>query len=88
MQVRAIYDYQAQGADELNLQAGQVFELTSGANGGVNFGDGWWEGKSTLANSVGASCAAVGLSPQGKSGIFPSNYVSQNDVVSPVLTWY
>ncbi|KAH8825184.1 hypothetical protein DL96DRAFT_1712206 [Flagelloscypha sp. PMI_526] len=58
--VRAIYDYQAQGLDEISLQINQVLELTTGPNGGQNYGDGWWEGFTT----------------DGKTGIFPSNYVS------------
>ena len=44
-QVRAIYDYQAQGPDELGLQEGQLIELTDGPSGGRNYADGWWEGK-------------------------------------------
>ncbi|KAF8610053.1 hypothetical protein BDV93DRAFT_483063 [Ceratobasidium sp. AG-I] len=40
-QVKALYAYQAQGADELSLQEGMTYELTPD---GENFGDGWWEG--------------------------------------------
>jgi len=43
--VRAIYPYQAQGGDELDLQEGEVLELSSGPSGGKNFGNGWWEGE-------------------------------------------
>jgi len=59
MYVRALYDYRAQGPDELTINEGDFVELSSGANGGQNYADGWWEGFST----------------DGKKGIFPSNYV-------------
>ncbi|KAG8702398.1 hypothetical protein FRC09_004760 [Ceratobasidium sp. 395] len=39
--VKALYSYQASGADELSLQEGTTYELTPD---GENFGDGWWEG--------------------------------------------
>lgn len=42
--MRGIYAYEARGADELGLDAGELVELTSGPNGGQNYGDGWWEG--------------------------------------------
>ena len=45
--VRAIYDYEAQGADELSLQDGELIQLTEGPSGGRNYGDGWWEGESS-----------------------------------------
>lgn len=57
--VRALYDYQAGGADELNLADGEMIELSSGPSGGKNYGDGWWEG----------------FDAKGHKGIFPSNYV-------------
>jgi len=57
--VRGIYAYEARGADELGLDAGELVELTSGPNGGQNYGDGWWEG----------------IDSTGRKGIFPSNYV-------------
>ncbi|KAG6908313.1 hypothetical protein DXG01_005349 [Tephrocybe rancida] len=57
--VRAVYAYEAQGQDELDLVEGQTIELTSGPSGGQNYGNGWWEG----VNSA------------GRRGIFPSNYV-------------
>ncbi|TFK39041.1 hypothetical protein BDQ12DRAFT_712547 [Crucibulum laeve] len=57
--VRAIYPYQAQGADELELKEGDLLELSSEPNGGQNYGNGWWEG----------------FDCRGKKGIFPSNYV-------------
>ncbi|KIP02892.1 hypothetical protein PHLGIDRAFT_271826 [Phlebiopsis gigantea 11061_1 CR5-6] len=56
---RAIYEYTAQGADELSLNEGQLLELTGGASGGTNYANGWWEG----------------LDSTGQKGIFPSNYV-------------
>ncbi|KAJ3547629.1 hypothetical protein NMY22_g1574 [Coprinellus aureogranulatus] len=56
--VRAIYPYAAQGADEIGLQEGEVLELSSGMNGGRNYGEGWWEGYNS----------------KGQKGIFPSNY--------------
>ncbi|KAL1760436.1 hypothetical protein FB107DRAFT_203028 [Schizophyllum commune] len=59
--VRALYDYQAGGSDELPLRDGELYELSSGPSGGQNYGDGWWEGFDT----------------KGRKGIFPSNYVSQ-----------
>ena len=45
LKVRAIYDYAAEGSDELSLKRGELIELTAGPSGGQNFGDGWWEGK-------------------------------------------
>lgn len=42
--VRGIYEYQAQGPDELNIQKGGNIELTSGPTGGEHYADGWWEG--------------------------------------------
>lgn len=80
--VRAIYAYQAQGADELTLTAGDVLELTSGPQGGRNYADGWWEGE-----LIPVSCEVwmrtgkqhtfvLGFDSKGKRGIFPSNYVS------------
>ena len=42
--VRGIYDYQAQGPDELSIQKGGSIELTSGPTGGEHYADGWWEG--------------------------------------------
>ncbi|KAJ7021586.1 hypothetical protein C8F04DRAFT_1140261 [Mycena alexandri] len=57
--VRGIYAYEARGADELGLSEGELVELTSGPNGGQNYGDGWWEG----------------INSTGRNGIFPSNYV-------------
>ncbi|KAJ7133001.1 hypothetical protein C8R46DRAFT_970553 [Mycena filopes] len=57
--VRGLYAYEARGADELGLDEGELVELTSGPNGGQNYGDGWWEG----------------INSTGQKGIFPSNYV-------------
>ncbi|TFY64582.1 hypothetical protein EVG20_g5899 [Dentipellis fragilis] len=58
--VRGLYDYQAQGPDELDVREGTLIELTEGDSGGQNYAEGWWEGIDT----------------SGKKGIFPSNYVS------------
>ncbi|KAG9315611.1 hypothetical protein JVU11DRAFT_3253 [Chiua virens] len=57
--VRVIYDYEAQGPDELSIKEGELLELSSGPYGGQNRADGWWEGYSN----------------DGRKGIFPSNYV-------------
>lgn len=57
--VCGLYDYQSQGPDELDVSEGARIELTSGASGGRNYADGWWEGIDAL----------------GRKGIFPSNYV-------------
>ncbi|KAG6849331.1 hypothetical protein H0H93_009376 [Arthromyces matolae] len=46
--VRVLYDYAAQGPDELPLTEGQTIELTSGQSGGQNYGDGWWEDSRTV----------------------------------------
>ncbi|KAF8558331.1 hypothetical protein OG21DRAFT_1475027 [Imleria badia] len=56
--VRVIYDYEAQGPDELSIKEGETLELSSGPYGGQNRADGWWEGYSN----------------DGTKGIFPSNY--------------
>jgi hypothetical protein len=45
LKVRVVYDYQAQGSDELTVKAGDLLELTGGPTGGQNYGDGWWEGE-------------------------------------------
>lgn len=59
LSVVALYDYEAQGDDELPLIAGERVELSAGENGGEMYGEGWWEG----------------FNSHGKVGIFPSNYV-------------
>ncbi|KZT27410.1 hypothetical protein NEOLEDRAFT_1240354 [Neolentinus lepideus HHB14362 ss-1] len=56
---KGVYDYEAQGADEISVHAGGLIELTAGPSGGQNYAEGWWEGIDTT----------------GKRGIFPSNYV-------------
>lgn len=43
--VRGIYAYASGGPDELSLDEGELIELTSGPNGGQQYGDGWWQGK-------------------------------------------
>ncbi|KAJ8080417.1 Protein BZZ1 [Marasmius tenuissimus] len=57
--VKAIYQYVANGPDEIGLEEGELIELSSGPTGGENYGEGWWEG----------------FNSQGHKGIFPSNYV-------------
>ncbi|KAI5119404.1 hypothetical protein M0805_005947 [Coniferiporia weirii] len=57
--VRSLYTYQGRGPDELSLEEGALYELSSGPNGGENYADGWWEGHDKA----------------GRKGIFPSNYV-------------
>ncbi|THH08450.1 hypothetical protein EW145_g2696 [Phellinidium pouzarii] len=57
--VRSLYTYQGRGPDELSLEEGELYELSSGSDGGQNYADGWWEGHDKT----------------GKKGIFPSNYV-------------
>ncbi|KAG8924506.1 hypothetical protein FRC00_005044 [Tulasnella sp. 408] len=39
--VKGIYDYAAQGDDEISVQAGKRIELTAA---GMSYGDGWAEG--------------------------------------------
>jgi hypothetical protein len=58
--VRGLYDYTAQGPDEMTIKVGQSIELSSGSSGGQNYASGWWEG----------------INPSGQKKIFPSNYVS------------
>ncbi|KAI0338929.1 hypothetical protein BDW22DRAFT_1409320 [Trametopsis cervina] len=67
--VRALYDYDAQGAGELSLQEGQIIQLTDEPRGGRNYADGWWEG----------------INEAGKKGIFPSNYVCRGRAIRYVL---
>ncbi|KAM7349435.1 mitogen-activated protein kinase kinase kinase slipper isoform 2-T8 [Cochliomyia hominivorax] len=57
----ALYDYEAQGEDELSLQRGQVVLVLS-MDPNVSGDDGWWIGK------IGDKC-----------GIFPSNFVTNQD---------
>ncbi|KAF5330266.1 hypothetical protein D9758_014458 [Tetrapyrgos nigripes] len=57
--VKALYQYEARGSDELELREGDLIELSSGPSGGQNYGEGWWEGYDSA----------------GQKGIFPSNYV-------------
>ena len=40
--MRVIYDYEAQGPDELSIREGETLELSHGAQNRV---DGWWEGE-------------------------------------------
>ncbi|XP_023291422.2 mitogen-activated protein kinase kinase kinase isoform X3 [Lucilia cuprina] len=57
----ALYDYEAQGEDELTLQRGQVVLVLS-MDPNVSGDEGWWIGK------IGDKC-----------GIFPSNFVTNQD---------
>ena len=43
--MRGLYDYHAQGSDELGIREGEMIELSGGPNGGQHYADGWWEGK-------------------------------------------
>lgn len=47
--MKALYAYEAQGADELSLQEGVTYELTPD---GENYGDGWWEGVDSRGRKV------------------------------------
>jgi hypothetical protein len=47
--VKALYSYEAQGADELSLQEGVTYELTPN---GESYGDGWWEGVDSKGKKV------------------------------------
>ena len=72
---RAIYDYDAQDTDELNIREGDVIELInkgmllvswwspSPLCGPPSDPSGWWKGRM-----------------RGKEGLFPSNYVE--DIVN------
>lgn len=40
--MRALYDYEAQGPDEIDIRNGEIIELTED---GQNYAEGWWEGK-------------------------------------------
>jgi formin-binding protein 1 len=74
--VRAIYQYDAQGDDELALKEGELIKLTSGPTGGQNYGDGWWEGMYLLFfPRLLVRITTTGLTSKGRKGIFPSNYV-------------
>lgn len=80
--VRSVYAYEAQGADELSLQEGQMVELSAGPSGGQNYADGWWEGVCIVYLLVQGFLTAElccvrreGFDARGKKGIFPSNYV-------------
>ncbi|CDO68266.1 hypothetical protein BN946_scf184842.g29 [Trametes cinnabarina] len=59
--VRGLYSYKASGPDEIDVEVGKLIRLTDGPTGGRNYADGWWEG----------------VDENGKTGIFPSNYVER-----------
>ena len=42
--VKGLYAYQASGPDEIDVEDGELIELSAGPNGGQNYADGWWEG--------------------------------------------
>lgn len=60
-----VFDYEATGDDELNLQRGQQVEVLS-KDSKISGDEGWWTGR--IGNKV---------------GIFPSNFVTQANSVSP-----
>ncbi|XP_071440662.1 mitogen-activated protein kinase kinase kinase 9-like isoform X3 [Hetaerina americana] len=57
----ALYDYEAQGEDELSLRRGEIVEVLS-KDSKISGDEGWWTGK-------------IG----DKVGIFPANFVTQED---------
>lgn len=57
----ALYDYEAQGEDELSLRRGQIVYVLS-MDSNISGDEGWWTGK-------------IG----DKVGIFPSNFVTEDD---------
>lgn len=64
----ALYDYDAQGEDELSLQRGRiVYVLSKDSN--ISGDEGWWTGK-------------IG----DKVGIFPSNFVTEGDLLNNEIT--
>jgi hypothetical protein len=75
--VRALYQYEARGSDELELREGELIELSTGPSGGQNYGEGWWEGKISVQRFFGAKSEVppAGYDSSGRKGIFPSNYV-------------
>ncbi|KAG1743309.1 uncharacterized protein EDB91DRAFT_1328561 [Suillus paluster] len=74
--VRALYDYRAQESEELTIHEGDFVELSSGASGGQNYAEGWWEGIGPygLHFSDDQLIIILGFSRDRKKGIFPSNY--------------
>uniref|UniRef100_A0A6M2DSG4 mitogen-activated protein kinase kinase kinase n=1 Tax=Xenopsylla cheopis TaxID=163159 RepID=A0A6M2DSG4_XENCH len=62
----ALFDYSAQGEDELSLERGQIVEVLS-KDAKISGDEGWWTGK-------------IG----DKVGIFPSNFVAEDDPISDV----
>lgn len=42
--VKGVYAYEASGPDEIDVEEGELIELSSGPNGGQSYADGWWEG--------------------------------------------
>lgn len=59
--VKALYAYEARGADELSLKEDELIELSSGPSGGQSYGQGWWEGE----NPPDAICAVFTLDVDG-----------------------
>jgi hypothetical protein len=47
-----MYDYAAQGPDEMSVTTGQVIELSAGPSGGQNYASGWWEGETPQIASL------------------------------------
>jgi hypothetical protein len=50
--VRALYEYAAQGPDEMTLAPDEIIELSAGPSGGQNYGSGWWEGRALSERTV------------------------------------
>ncbi|KAL1138403.1 hypothetical protein AAG570_008467 [Ranatra chinensis] len=66
----ALYDYDAQGEDELSLRKGEIVEVLS-MDAKISGDEGWWTGK---------------IGPH-KVGIFPSNFVGEDEnLVSSVIS--
>ena len=76
--VRGLYDYKAQGSDELSITEGELVELSGGPRGGQNYADGWWEGTGHFTlYAIVCRNMCPGINTKGRKGIFPSNYVSR-----------
>ena len=66
----AAYDYEAQNEDELRLLCGDTVEVLS-KDAKISGDEGWWTGRLDRDNTV---------------GIFPSNFVTQEDTIISKLT--
>ena len=78
---KALYDYAAQGDDEISLTVGNTVTLTPS---GETYADGWYEGIDSSGKKVCRTpihrIAKVGAltSASPLQGVFPSNYVSMD----------